>query len=433
MRSPRQEFIDEYLRFSLDEECPALERHLASPHGDDEASRREVLRAPQPQHQCSDLATDPLASESSLEGANSLGSFRAEVTASTLGAPKAKRHRRTLEERREQNRLTVQRFYYRKKTMRAEEARLAQEYEKLRGTIREATRDTQQHSEYTQLVLLKESLQHQNQLLRDMVSTRAHSFDQLHRTFARHSQRLRETAEPATSFEFIPMVSQEECNHLVRVQFTLHDWECHLDPSPPECKDSAQFMFVKRIPANLRPVQVAQQTLEMWTKSSEVHAQLFPNYVHSSARVLQQINESNFIILQKIEKRCETPLDSFEHCCSIPNRAVQRVQTILHVAFIPLESNQGYTVLMRSIAPHHYELESDDKSSEIPTEWMDTFSWCTISEGTNEVTWGGKIRTSGTTPAATFFDMSIFDWVIYEITRTVYWETAISESSVPSV
>lgn len=72
--------------------------------------------------------------------------------------------------------------------MREEEAQLAQEYEKLRALIKEPTRASQQHSEYTRLVLFKETLQHQNELLREMVVSQTQSFEQLQRTFKRHRQ-----------------------------------------------------------------------------------------------------------------------------------------------------------------------------------------------------------------------------------------------------
>lgn len=56
---------------------------------------------------------------------------------------------------------------------------------------------------------------------------------------------------------------------------------------------------------------------------------------------------------------------------------------------------------------------------------------CSITDGTSggsggggaEVTWGGTISSTAN------FGMSAFEWLIYELTRTMRWELAITDSS----
>lgn len=42
------------------------------------------------------------------------------------------------------------------------------------------------------------------------------------------------------------------------------------------------------------------------------------------------------------------------------------------------------------------------------------------------MTWGG------TTSSILQFDMSAFEWLIYELTRTMRWELAVADSSILS-
>lgn len=60
---------------------------------------------------------------------------------------------------------------------------------------------------------------------------------------------------------------------------------------------------------------------------------------------------------------------------------------------------------------------------------------CTILDGANgpDVTWGGKISPTSTSGSSIYFDMSAFDWVIYEATRTMRWEAAVADVSFSPV
>lgn len=218
------------------------------------------------------------------------------------------------------------------------------------------------------------------------------------------SQRILESPASSTTFEFVPQVSKLECDQFTQraldeiaaqesaltsqdgVQFTLTGWDCQFNSCSSSSEgrvEDAQFLFTKRLASGLRAIDLAQRTLDMWTEPSELHAQLFPNYARSSVRVLQQIDETNFIILQTIEKALESPpLESSIASASTPTltgapcETVQRVQSVLQVSLLPLQSSAGHSVVIRSIPPHHYELHSEEGKENAAIEWIDLFNWC---------------------------------------------------------
>ncbi|GAB9467314.1 hypothetical protein Gpo141_00004664 [Globisporangium polare] len=351
---------------------------------------------------------------------------------------KGQKTQSTSDKRREQNRLTVQRFYYRKKSMREEEARLTQEFAALRATISDEAHANKQ-SETTQLVLLKESLQHQNELLRDMISNQI-------------QQQVHFGCAFKATHQFVQAALQQIFEHKNAAQtssatrFSALGWDCagSVHSNATDGTTLQQFVFSKSLRSQITESQLAQQTLEMWTPSNPMHTHLFPAYTQSQIRLLQRIDDRNLIAMQTIrtnqhhrQRNSQEPellpqqeqLGLGPSTLSHPSSSSDRkVCALLHVSLAEVEPN-GCVFFLRSISREHYELSDSDSPSTASEslEWLDVFNWCTLTsgrDGSTEVSWG--IRLS---PLA-HFGMSAFEWLTVELARVVRWEAAVLGSSL---
>lgn len=217
------------------------------------------------------------------------------------------------------------------------------------------------------------------------------------------------------SQEYIPRVSAVACHQLVQAtlqeivehknavqtssttHFSALGWNCR-GSMPSSATDttstsSQEFIFSKSFSLEISAFQLAQRTLEMWTPSDPMHTHLFPAYTRSRLRLLQRIDERNFIVMQMITtNRHHQPNQEPEHeqvqqqmyqeldpnTLSVSMSSLDRkVGALLHVSMVNAEPNRC-VFFLRSIPREHYELSDSDSTSTASErlEWLDVFNWC---------------------------------------------------------
>lgn len=324
--------------------------------------------------------------------------------------------------------------------LRKEEERLVQKFAALRTAISDEAHVGQQ-SETTQLILLKVSLQHQNALLREMTSEQSQqqllfgrAFKATHQVRCIFSTTLRalhlndskahliiaiglcssqqvlgnmesnlvpheyiSQVSDATCAQLIQTALQEISEHKTAVQTVSQahfsalgwDWRGGAPPSSSSASgtmSSQRFAFSKSICSDISVLQLAQRTLSMWTPADPVHSHLFPAYIQSRLRLLQQIDDHNLIVMQTMTTNRHSTMTNHE-----PEQSQQdadtsisptfsssdrRAAALLHVSLVETEPN-GCTFFLRSIPREHYELDGVDlaPSTTEQLEWLDVFNW----------------------------------------------------------
>ncbi|GAB9467317.1 hypothetical protein Gpo141_00004667 [Globisporangium polare] len=349
--------------------------------------------------------------------------------------------------------------------MRDEEERLTQEFAATREAINDDNHASTQ-SRTTQRILLRESLQREDERLREMISSQVHQqllFGRAFKTAHKHNIESLESNLPA--HECIPQVSEAASVQLVQAThheiserktaiqssstapFSALGWDCKCTlPSSPSDGASSQYPCVlsESSDSGILAVRLlALRTLHLWTPSNaSEHAQLFPAHTQSRLRLLQQIDDRSIIVLQTIAVQRE-PDGGAQQAkqrerdpsallfSAITSNAGWNGRTILHVSLVETHPSE-VLFFVRSVPPEHYELDDVDTESTITSEnskWLDVFNWCKLANrrhGSIEVTWGSRVS------PPVHFSASAFEWLIYELTRVVRWEAAVVNTSLVS-
>lgn len=294
--------------------------------------------------------------------------------------------------------------------------RLTQEFVALRAEIRDEAY-ARKRSKTTTLILVAESLQLENELLRDQIAFQSHHALRFGRVYesacqvpprplasphtrevhmsscesvfvcvfvvvSQHQRFVGETESSLPPVEIIPRVSPAGCDLLV--QTTLQEitepkntvqtssgahtcvlgWDCRVAPTPGTTGAALQqFGFTKSLVSDLSALQVAQRTLDLWTScAANDHAQLCSPHSPSRLRLLQRIDERNLILLQTFSTN---QAQQAQHRGRDPSALLfsssgstvdKKTRAIVHVSLVETDPN-AVVFFVRSIPPEHYELD----------------------------------------------------------------------------